>query len=288
MTLAMKSLMAGVALALALAPVFRPATAADAALDRGTYLMHSIVACGNCHTPKGPDGQPITGQELAGGVVFDAPVFHAVAPNITPDPDTGIGKWADAQLIDAIRDGKRPDGTTIGPPMPIFFYRNISDTDALAIVAYLRAVKPIQHQVEKSSYKIPLPASYGPPVAHVADTPRQNHLAYGHYLSNIGHCMECHTPQVKGEPDMSRIGAGGQQLPAFPSGMTVSANLTPANPNGIAHWTNAQVETAITTGLRPDGRRLALLMAFDWYKNIDKADLDAIVAYLRTLPAAKP
>jgi hypothetical protein len=64
--------------------------------------------------------------------------------------------------------------------------------------------------------------------------------------------------------------------------------LTPANPSGITNWTNAQVETAITTGVRPDGRRLALLMAFDWYRNINKADLDAVVVYLRTLPAAKP
>lgn len=291
MTLSVKSLMMGVALALAmpLASTLRPAKAAETPLDRGAYLMHGIVACGNCHTPKGPDGHALTDQELAGGLVIDLPVFHAVAPNITPDKDTGIGNWTDAQIIDAIRNGKRPDGSTIGPPMPIGFYRNMSDTDVRAIVAYLRAVKPIHHDVEKSSYKIPLPPSYGPPVTHVPDTPRQNHLAYGRYLSNIGHCMECHTPQLQGgELDMSRIGAGGRELPAFPSGMTVSANLTPANPAGIALWTNAQVETAMTTGVRPDGRRLVLLMAFDWYRNIDQADLNALVAYLRTLPPAKP
>ncbi len=291
MTLAVKSLVMGVALVLAvpLASALRPAKAAETALDRGAYLMHGIVACGNCHTPKGPDGHPLADQELAGGLVIDAPVFHAVVPNITPDKETGIGKWTDAQIIDAIRNGKRPDGTTIGPPMAIAFYSHMSDTDVRAIVAYLRAVKPIHHQVEKSSYKIPLPPSYGPPVTHVADTPRQNHLAYGRYLATIGHCLECHTPQLpSGQLDMSKLGAGGRDLPAFPSGMTVSANLTPANPNGIAHWTNAQVETAITTGVRPDGRRLVLLMAFDWYKNINKADLDAVVACLRTLPPAKP
>ena len=290
MTLGVKSLAMGVALVVAIALASAPhaANAAETVLDRGTYLMHGIVACGNCHTPKGPDGRALTDQELSGGVVFDAPVFRAVAPNITPDKETGIGKWTDAQIIDAIRNGKRPDGSTIGPPMPISFYRNISDADVRAIVAYIRSVKPVLHQVEKSNYQIPLPASYGPPVTHVADTPRSSHLTYGHYLANIGHCMECHTPQVQGHADMSRIGAGGQQLPAFPAGMTVSANLTPANANGIAHWTNAQVETAITTGVRPDGRRLALLMAFDWYRNIDKADLDAVVVYLRTLPAAKP
>ncbi len=271
----------------ALAP--SPAKAAETLLDRGAYLMHGIVACGNCHTPKDADGYPIAAQELAGGVAIDAPVFHAVAPNITPDKETGIGNWTDAQIVDAIRNGKRPDGSTIGPPMAIPFYAHMSDTDVRAIVAYLRAVKPVHHQVEKSTYKIPLPGSYGAPVNHVEDAPQQNQLANGRYLATIGHCLECHTPQLpSGALDMSKLGAGGRGLPAFPSGMTVSANLTPANPAGMVHWTNAQVETAITTGVRPDGRRLALLMAFDWYKTIGKADLDAVVAYLRTLPPAKP
>ncbi len=126
-------------------------------------------------------------------------------------------------------------------------------------------------------------------MTHVTDTPRQNHLAYGRYLATNRHCQECHTPQLpNGQLDMSQPGAGGRDLPACPSGMTVSANLAPANPNGIAHWTTAQVETAITTGVRPDGCRRALPMAFDWYKNFDKADLDAVVGYLRTLPPAKP
>lgn len=265
-----------------------PAKAEDSHLDRGTYLMNSIVACGACHTPKDPDGLPVAGQELAGGFVIDMPRFHSVTPNITPDPETGIGKWTDEQIINAIRNGKRPDGTTIGPPMPTQFYRSMSDNDVSAIVAYLRSVKPITHMVEKSVFKFPLPDSYGPMVAHVADVSRQNSTEYGHYLANIGHCLECHTPVVKGQRDMTRIGAGGQELPVFPSGMVVSANLTPANPDGIVGWTDRQVEETITTGVRPDGRHLVRLMAFDWYKNIEKRDLDALVAYLRTLKAAKP
>ncbi len=291
MVVGVRSLVMGVALVLAapLASMLHQAAAAETALERGTYLMRGIVACGNCHTPKDADGHAIADQELSGGVVIEVPVFRAVAPNITPDKETGIGNWTDAQIIDAIRNGKRPDGTIIGPPMAIPFYAHMSDTDVRAIVAYLRAVKPIHHQVEKSTYKIPLPPSYGPPVTHVATTLQQSRLAYGHYLATIGHCLECHTPQLpSGELDMSKLGAGGRELPAFPSGMTVSANLTPANPAGMAHWTTAQVETAITTGVRPDGRRLALLMAFDWYRTVSKPDLDAVVAYLRTLPPAKP
>ncbi len=265
------------------------AIAADTPLERGVYLMHGIVACGNCHTPKGPDGHRLADQELSGGVVIDEPsVFHSVAPNITPDNATGIGKWTDEQIVDAVRNGKRPDGTTIGPPMPIEFYRNMSDTDVRAIVAYLRAVKPINHTVAKSEYQIPLPESYGPSVTHVPDVPRGNKLAYGHYLADIGHCMECHTPMEGGRLDLARVGAGGRKLPVFPAGTVISVNLTPANRDGIAHWTDAQVKTAITTGVRPDGRRLVLLMAFDWYRTIRNDDLDALVVYLRSLNPAMP
>src|SRR5262249_31590689 len=105
---------------------------AETPLERGTYLMRGVVACGNCHPPKGPQGD-VPGMELAGGVTFQEDVFIAVSPNITPDAETGIGKWTDGQIISAIREGKRPDGTIIGPPMPIALYRGISDEDVNAI-----------------------------------------------------------------------------------------------------------------------------------------------------------
>ncbi len=260
---------------------------AETPLERGKYLMSSIVACGNCHTPKSPDGKAIAAKELSGGDPINSPVFHAVPGNITPDKETGIGNWTDAQIIDAIRNGKRPDGTIIGPPMPIAFYRGMSDTDAAAIVAYLRSVKPIKNKVEKSAYKIPLPPSYGPPVTHVADIPRSDHPAYGKYLATgLGHCMDCHTPQVQGRADMTKIGAGGNPFGAPNGGVIISANLTPGNPTGIAAWSNQQVKDAITKGVRPD-RPLVRLMAFDWYQNMSNADLNDLVAFLRSLKPVK-
>jgi mono/diheme cytochrome c family protein len=263
------------------------AQAADGDLARGNYLLNSIVACGNCHTPKGPDGKAIDGQDLSGGTVIEIPAFRAVAPNITQDRETGIGGWTDQQIIAAIREGRRPDGTIIGPPMPIEFYRSMSDNDVRAIVAALRRVPAISHKVEKSTYKIPLPPSYGPPVTHVPDVGRGNPTAYGRYLADIGHCMECHTPFEKGRLDTVRWGGGGRELPSFPAGVVISANLTPGNPNGVAHWTNAQFKNTIKTGIRPDGRALVRTMAFDWYKNVKDDDLNALVAYLRTLKPVK-
>src|SRR5262249_44226678 len=100
-----------IALATALASM--GSALAQSALERGTYLMASIVACGNCHTPQTPNG-PAPGKELAGGTRFDEGFGTVFVPNITPDAETGIGKWTDAQITAAIRDGKRPDGTIIG------------------------------------------------------------------------------------------------------------------------------------------------------------------------------
>src|SRR5258708_14247574 len=124
--------------------------------------MRSMVPWGHCHAPKCRDGQPIADRELAGGFVINAPIFHSVSPNITPDKETGIGNWTDDQIVDAIRNGKRPDGTTIGPPMPIEYYRNLSDRDVSPIVASLRTVNPTKNKTAKPPYKIPLPAQYGP------------------------------------------------------------------------------------------------------------------------------
>lgn len=122
-----------------------------AALARGKYLMEGPVACGNCRLARGGQGQPLFDKGLSGGMVFDEPAFKAFAANITPDTETGIGRWTDAQLTKAIREGLRPDGSLIGPPMPIEFYRQLADSDLAAIIAYLRAQPAVRNAVPKST-----------------------------------------------------------------------------------------------------------------------------------------
>ena len=129
---------------------------AETQLERGEYLVRVVAACGNCHTPFGPGG-PDMSQELAGRLVEKNEAFEAWAPNITPDPETGIGAWSDAELKTAIRDGLRPDGSLIGPPMPFVFYRDLGDADLDAIVAFLRTVAPVKHEPPASVYNFPLP-----------------------------------------------------------------------------------------------------------------------------------
>jgi mono/diheme cytochrome c family protein len=256
----------------------------DALMVRGKYLMNGVVACGNCHVARGDKGQPLFDKGLSGGMFFDDAAFKAYAPNITPDRKTGIGAWTDAQIANAIRNGIRPDGTLIGPPMPISFYRHISDSDLAAIIAYLKAQPAVEHAVPPSTYNIPLPHNYGPAVTHVAQPNPADTVKYGQYLATIGHCMECHTPRDKqGRLVTARLGAGGQAI-KWPGGVAITPNLTP-DESGLKNWSDAQIEHAIRDGVNKNGARLQPLMAFDWYKTISAADMKALIAYLRSLPA---
>jgi mono/diheme cytochrome c family protein len=258
---------------------------AETLLERGTYLVRGIAACGDCHTPRDTNGHHIAAMEMAGGYQMDLmPLGKPMTANITPDKETGIGNWTDEQIITAIREGKRPDGTIIGPPMPIAFYRQMSDRDVQAIVAYLRALPPVRNAVAKSVYERPLPPTYGPPVTSVPEVPASDKVAYGAYLAGpLGHCMECHTPMDKGRLDMTRLGAGGREFKGEAGSILISANLTPDKTDGIGEWSDAAVKNAITKNLKPDGSPLVPFMPTEWFAKISDPDLDAIVAYLRTL-----
>jgi cytochrome c553 len=265
-------------LALAASTAMAWQAAAETPLERGTYLVRSIAGCGNCHTMPGP----VPGPELAGGPAITDPHFTARPGNLTPDPETGIGRWTDAQIFTAIREGKRPDGSTIGPPMPIARYRGISDDDVQAIVAYLRQVAPVKNAVAKSVYDFPLPPAYGPPVSHVAAVPDKDPLVYGAYLAGpLGHCIECHSaPGPRGPDVVGGLGEGGMRFNG-PWGVSIAANITPTN---LGRYSDAELKTIITKGERPDGSHLLPPMGVAYYANLNDKDLSAIIAYLRSLP----
>ena len=255
---------------------------AETPVERGAYLVRGPMSCGNCHTPQGPNG-PDMSLELAGGqVVIDEPAMHAVSPNITPAG--AIGTWTDAELARAIREGLRPDGTLIGPPMPFGLYRDLSDTDLAAIVAFLRTLKPIENATEKSVYNIPLPPAYGPPVEHVADTPRGPTVAYGKYMAGpIAHCVECHTPMgPQGPMFETSLGQGGFEFPG-PWGVSVAPNLT-SSEDGLKDFTDEEIAAMITEGVRPDGTKMLPPMPYAAFAQMTPDDLAAVIAYLRTLP----
>jgi len=276
------------------APAAAPATAANAEpvkdgpdkLTHGRYLVETVAGCGNCHTPHLPDGSLDPDKAFSGAFVIEEPVFKAYARNITPDKETGIGSWTDDQIINAIRNGQKRDGTFYGPPMSFGWYKRMSDTDVRAIVAYLRTVKPIHNEVPPSTYMIPL-NGYGPMVTSVPDVPKTDKVKYGEYLAGpLGHCMDCHTTYVMGVIDMKQLGHGGNVYNK-PFGYTwaaVSANITPDPDAGLGKWTDDEIKTAITTGYSRNGRKLLPFMPYGLYSHAQESDLDAIVAYLRSIP----
>jgi mono/diheme cytochrome c family protein len=132
---------------LAALTIAAPASA-ETQVERGKYLAH-IMDCGGCHHTGAFTPQPNMATPLAGSDIgFEMPgmgVFYP--PNLTPDAETGLGKWSDAEIITAFTTGMRPDGRQLAPVMPWMSYAHINADDAAALVAYLRSLPPVQHKV---------------------------------------------------------------------------------------------------------------------------------------------
>jgi len=206
--------------------------------------------------------------------------YTAIAPNLTPAGE--IKDWTDAQLMKAIREGIRPDGKVLGPPMPFEVYKGLSDSDLSSIVMYLRTVPAVENDPGKSEYKIPLPPAWGPPITTVADVPEGVTVEYGAYLAGpMGHCTVCHTTfGPMGPMFETHLGQGGVEFPG-PWGVSVSANITPT---GLAEFSDADIAKMITTGTRPDGSAMLPPMPYGYYAHIKPDDVSAIILYLRSLP----
>ena len=129
-----------------------PAAGTSANIARGEYLV-AIMECGGCHTTGALRGTRLPGHFLAGSEVGfgagDAVGITAVfPPNLTPDPETGLGNWTDAQILQALRYGQRPDGRVLSPVMPWPVYGSrLTEADAASIVAYLRSIPPVHYRV---------------------------------------------------------------------------------------------------------------------------------------------
>ena len=270
---------------------------AETPMERGAYLVNTIMACGNCHSPRDAGDKLIADKALSGGLTFNTPPFVATAPNITQDIETGIGSWSDAEIKRALVEGLRPNhGRLAGVPlaaiMPANFYKALLPEDLDAVVAYLRSVKPIRNQVADPVYKAPVrrdpypDADAGFSKAMLADPVKR-----GAYLVTIGHCMECHAKWERGVSDFKGgLGGGGRLFPprdGSPEGTppTVIPNITAHPTAGLGGWSDAEIIRAVTHGVARDGRPLKPPMAYGYYADLKSSDLTDIVAYLRTVPA---
>jgi mono/diheme cytochrome c family protein len=269
-------------------------------IARGSYIVNSVGACGNCHTPKDSSGRPDMARQFAGGGIWvTIPAFDVYAPNITPDVETGIGSWSDDDIKQAIRKGVRPAhgqlaNVPLAPVMYSSYYKVLTNDDMDAVVAYLKSVPPIKNKVPLPLYKSPSPPVAPYPGAERSFTANdmRDPVKRGLYLTTISHCMECHSGRKGPVSDhVQALGKGGRVYTSdvvhgYPPELKewVASDISSDPVKGIGAWSDAEIKAAITRGVSRDGHRLKAAMAFSFYAGMTTEDLDAIVAWLRTVP----
>jgi mono/diheme cytochrome c family protein len=254
---------------------------------RGEYIVRNVAVCGHCHSadPRNADGP------LSGGLAFRNWRLGTIrAANLTPDRETGLGAWSDAEIVRAIRSGEDREGHTLAPVMPYAWFRGMSERDALAVARYLKSLPPVRNPLRNSPslvYRAARVFTLGPasPTATVAPRPAAD-AEYGRYLANhVSLCGDCHTPRggLQQKADMDRLFAGdaSSSFPANP------ANLTPDPETGIGRWTEEDFLRALRTGVNPRGDSIHPFMPWHELRRMRDDDLRAIYRYLRTLPAIR-
>lgn len=217
------------------------------------------------------------------------------ATNITPDADTGLGKWSDGEILRALREGIDRAGRPLFPIMPFHNFKHMSDEDAYSVIALLRALPPIARAVAPRRLLFPgnLLFRVAPhPVAGVIVSPddARGHLAYGKYLATIASCGDCHTPRnLLGRLDDGRAFSGGWEMRGV-WGRVVASNITPEPGTFVGGATRVQFigrfkSFAAIAGAPPRAAPgLNTVMPWLAYSGMTERDLGAIYDYLRTVP----
>jgi mono/diheme cytochrome c family protein len=266
-----------------------PAGAAEPdAVARGAYLANA-ADCLACHTDSAHSGRP-----YAGGRALATPFGTFYSPNITPDPETGIGRWSDEQFLHALRDGVRPDGANYFPVFPYPSFTKITNADARAIKAYLFSLPAVRQANRKHDVSFPVSWRFlqngwkllffspGPFQPAPERSEAYNRGAY--LVTALAHCGECHTPRNwLGAMERDRFLAGN---PDGPDGKAVP-NITPDRKTGIGNWSEDDIIGVLTDGHTPDFDRVGGAMA-EVVKSTSRLtddDRRAIALYLQSIPA---
>ena len=262
-------------------------------LQRGTYLTSAVVDCVHCHTKRDVNDWTVEhGPPWAGGEVFDAAWTipgTIITPNLTPDVETGLGAWTDVEVKRAIREGLNKNGERLFPLMPSHYFQAMSDEDLEGVVAFLRSLPPTpKASTQVTTLQIPREALPKlPPITAPVPPSPTDPVGRGEYLVRLANCRTCHSPTKGGQEIQERFLAGGVYF-TTPFGSFPTPNLTPDPETGLGAWTDDEIKTLLTTGVRKNGQRvLANFMPWWIYRNLTPSDLDAIVAYLRSLPPVK-
>ena len=273
---------------LALALLVSAAVRADQAqLDRGAYIF-TAADCGACHTNVKEKGPP-----LAGGRPLKTPFGIFYTPNITPDPDTGIGRWSDADFMLALRRGVSPGNDHYFPVFPYGPFTKMTDQDILDLKAYIFSLPAVSHANREHDIDFPFGWRFsvwfwkqmnfteGPFVPDPARSSEWNRGAY--LVEAVAHCGECHTPRgwlggLETSLAMSgtKDGPEGQKVP----------NITPDMSTGIGTWSAKDVARVLRSGQLPDGDFVGSMMGevVNSTSKLTDADRQAIAVYLQSLP----
>ncbi|MFO1322975.1 MAG: c-type cytochrome [Burkholderiales bacterium] len=261
----------------------RPASA-QTPVERGEYLARA-GDCVSCHTAPG-------GLPFAGGLRLDTPFGYMLSPNITPDPDTGIGRWSSNDFYRALHDGINRRGKDMYPTMPYDFYTKVTRADVDAIYAYLRTVKPVRNAVDVNHLHFPFDqrwamgawrelyfseGTFRPDPAKPASWNRGAYLVEG-----LGHCSDCHSPRnLMGGIEKSRDFSGAVIDGWF------ALDLTSDIATGLGSWSNDEIATYLKTGVAKDKTTTLGPMA-EVIRNslsyLSDADRLAMAEYLKLLP----
>ncbi|CCJ08019.1 c-type cytochrome [Methylocystis sp. SC2] len=263
--------------------------AADAGeIERGRYLVDALAACDNCHTPRGAAGYDFSNRFSGGAQTFSDKSYVVRGSNISPDKDTRVGAWTDAELCAAIIDGVGRKGR-LAPVMPSDSYKPLTSSDLDAIIAFLRSATPIRAPLQAPQQRSgewaphPMPGAAAPfDEASLADKNTR-----GLYVASLARCLSCHSEEIDGAPDyQDRLGAGGKTF-RNAAGVVVASNITSHPAKGVGAWSDDELKRAITQGVARDGAPLRPPMSTlskAHFSKMSPDDLDALVAWIRTIP----
>ena len=257
-------------------------------IERGRYLVEALTACDNCHTPRGPAGYDFFSRLSGGAQTFSDKSYVVRGPNISPDRETGVGAWTDEELRAAIVDGVGRDGR-LAPVMPSDSYKPLTPRDLDAIIAFLRSATPIHAPLQSPQQRSGEWTPRLMPGASAAfdDASLADKNTRGLYVASLARCLSCHSEEVDGAPDyQNRLGAGGKIF-RNAAGVVVASNITSHPSKGVGAWSDDDLKRAVTQGVARDGALLKPPMSTlskAHFSKMSPEDLDALVAWVRTIP----
>ena len=271
------------------------AQTANPVVEQGRYL--AIAGnCVSCHTRQG-------GQLFAGGLPFDTPFGTLYSTNITPDPGTGIGKWSENDFVSALRSGVRPNGEHLYPAFPYTAFTKMSDADAHALFVYLKTLKPVQSAAPENKLRFPYSqrwllrmwkALFFTEGRFIPDKSKPAQWNRGAYLVQaLTHCDACHAARnFLGAEGADPVMSGGEYTAAVPGGEQrtwSTPNLTSA-PVGLQSWSALDVTQYLKVGRNEFAETFGPMneVIMNSTRNLSEADVQAMAAYLKSLPASNP